>query len=303
MNIGYACLLIGVLNTNMKRCILKNASESKLLELIAYNLSSLNNIIEYNIMNHIKLFRISSDIIPFGSNRINQLYWWSVFEKQFTEIGNKIRENNMRVSMHPGQYTVLNSTNNNVVINSIADLDYHTRVLDCLGVSSKNKIVLHIGGIYNNKEEAKKRFIENYRRLDEKVKRRLVIENDDKSYNISDVIEIGRTLDIPVVFDNLHHRINPCIRQESEFYWITECKNTWKTKDGNQKIHYSQQNPLKNPGAHSESIDIDEFWEFYENLNREDIDIMLEVKDKNLSAIKCIRYVKDKKLGSDIVNK
>lgn len=290
MSIGYACQVIGVPNTNIKRCLIKNAMESRLLELTAYNLSSLNNIIEYNIKNNIRLFRISSDLIPFGSNEINNLSWWDIFQKQFLEIGDKIQVSNMRVSMHPGQYTVLNSLNDEVVEKSIADLNYHSKVLDCLGTGTNHKIVLHIGGIYNDKGHAKKRFIKNYERLDDTVKGRLVIENDDKSYNINDVIEIGTTLNIPVIFDNLHHKINSGEIVESEFYWINKCKKTWKSNDGKQKIHYSQQNPLKNPGAHSETINVGEFMNFYKKLDREDIDIMLEVKDKNISAVKCIHY-------------
>lgn len=292
MSIGYACHVIGVPNTNMRRCLLKNASESKLLEITSYNLSSFENIIEYNIQNHINLFRISSDLIPFGSSEINNLPWWSIFEDTLSRIGDKIQKSNIRVSMHPGQYTVLNSPNNDVVTKCIADLNYHAKVLDSLGTGTKSKIVLHIGGIYNNKNQAITRFLVNYQMLDDAVKSRLVIENDDKSYNISDVLDIGDCLNIPVIFDNLHHKINGNDKQVSEFYWVDKCKQTWKDKDGNQKIHYSQQNPLKNPGSHSESIEINEFLQFYEKVDRKDIDIMLEVKDKNLSAVKCISYLK-----------
>ncbi len=122
MNIGYACLTIGVPDTNYKNCMLKNANEEKLLELIAYNLNSLENVIDYNIKNNIKLFRISSDIIPFGSNPINNIKWWKVFSYKLSNIGEKIKNSGMRVSMHPGQYTVLNSPKEEVVKKAIKDL-------------------------------------------------------------------------------------------------------------------------------------------------------------------------------------
>ena len=124
--------------------------------------------------------------------------------------------------------------------------------------------------------------------MSDSVKQRLVIENDDKSYNINDVLEIGTKLKVPVIFDNLHNKINFYDKEKSDIYWINQCKRTWKEKDGFQKIHYSQQNPLKKTGSHSNTIKINEFINFYETLEREDIDIMLEVKDKNLSAVKCI---------------
>jgi len=288
MSIGYACLTIGVLNTNLKSCIAKNVDEEKLLDLILHNLNSLENIIDYNIKNNIKLFRISSDLIPFGSSPINTLSWERIFSSKFIEIGEKIRKSGMRVSMHPGQYTVINSPNAEVVNRAIDDLNYHTKVLDSLGVGSENKIVLHIGGVYNDKDNAIKRFINNYSLLGSNVKERLVIENDDKSYNIKDVLEIGINFKIPVIFDNLHNEINPYDKEKNDIYWINECKKTWKEKDGYQKIHYSQQNTLKKIGSHSNTIKINKFIDFYEKLGREDIDIMLEVKDKNLSAVKCI---------------
>ncbi|WP_077368202.1 UV DNA damage repair endonuclease UvsE [Anaerosalibacter sp. Marseille-P3206] len=300
MNIGYACLTVGVPDTDQKSCMLKNANKEKLLELISYNLNSLENIIDYNIKNKIKLFRISSDIIPFGSNPVNNLEWWDIFDSQFSRIGHKIKTSGMRVSMHPGQYTVLNSPKKEVVENAIEDLRYHTKILDTLGIGEDNKIVLHIGGVYNDKSQAIRRFISNYRELDDSVKRRLIIENDDKSYNISDVLEIGSIINVPVVFDNLHNQVNPFDKSKSDYYWIDKCKETWREKDGIQKIHYSQQNPLKKAGSHSSTIQINKFMSFYEGLERDDIDIMLEVKDKNLSAVKCINCTSSDKSIKDL---
>ncbi|MFT8351961.1 UV DNA damage repair endonuclease UvsE [Clostridium saccharoperbutylacetonicum] len=295
MKIGYACLTIGVLNANLKSCTAKSVNDEKLIEVTENNLKSLHNIIKYNIENNIKLFRISSDLIPFGSSPLNNLPWWDIFAEKFAEIGNEIRKNSIRVSMHPGQYTVLNSPSEDVVKRAMTDLNYHNKVLDCLGVSEESKIVLHIGGVYNDKKSAIRRFIDNYALLDNVVKQRLVIENDDKSYNINDVLEIGSKLNIPVIYDNLHNKINPYSKDKSEVYWINECKKTWKEKDGVQKMHYSQQDILKKPGSHSNTIEVVGFVEFYKGLERDDIDIMLEVKDKNLSAVKCINSISEDK--------
>ncbi len=294
MKIGYACLVVGVPDANFKKCTLKNASEAKLKDLITYNLNSLENIIDYNIKNDINLFRISSDLIPFGSSPINTILWQELFSYQLQRIGEKIKRSGMRVSMHPGQYTVLNSPNAEVVARAIDDLKYHTKVLDSLGVGSEHKIVLHIGGIYDDKGLATKRFVSHFKELDDTVKQRIVLENDDRLYNIADVLEIGMMLNAPVIFDNLHNEINTCNKQMSDAYWINECKKTWRENDGTQKIHYSQQDPLKKPGSHSNTIRINQFIDFYESIDRKDIDIMLEVKDKNLSAIKCINCISDR---------
>lgn len=288
MRIGYACKIIGVENTNTKSCTLINGSSERLTELSEFNIKALNNAIDYNIENNIKLFRISSDLIPFGSSEINQVRWWEIFSEDLSLIGQKIKESNMRVSVHPGQYTVLNSNNEDVVKRAVDDLLYHTRILDSLELNSNHKMVLHIGGAYGDKKVAIQRFMDNYIQLEDKVKKRLVIENDDKIYNIEEVLEIGIKLDIPVIFDNLHHDINHTENIREAKYWIDQCKNTWTNQDGPQKIHYSQQAKDKRTGSHSEFIAIEKFLDFYNKLERDDIDIMLEVKDKNLSCNKCI---------------
>lgn len=288
MSIGYACLSVGVPNTKLKSCIQANATDENLTELILNNLHSLNNIIDYNIKNDIKLFRISSDLIPFGSSPVNKLDWQQLFARQLAAIGEKVVQNGLRVSMHPGQYTVLNSPKSDVVVRAIADLQYHVAFLDAMGLCKKHKSVLHIGGVYGDKNAATERFIENFSLLDKNIKERLVIENDDKSYHIGNVLSIAEKIHIPVIYDNLHNRLNPCDGAKDDSYWIRLCKNTWTACDGVQKIHYSQQNETKKRGSHSETIKVSEFIDFYENVQGDSIDIMLEVKDKNLSAVKCI---------------
>lgn len=294
MKIGYACLTLGVLDTGFKSCIIKNATEENLINIIQHNLKSLEKIIDYNIENEIKMFRITSDLIPFGSNDINDIPWWEVFSQEFSNLGKKIKDGNIRISMHPGQYTVLNSPRKDVVVNAIKDLEYHNRVLTSLGTSRKSKIILHIGGVYGDKVGAIERFINNFQLLSSEVKERLVIENDDRSYNIDEVIKIGKELNIPVVYDNLHNEIKPFDSGKDDVYWINRSGETWKKEDGIQKIHYSQQNPDKRPGAHSTTIRIERFKDFIGKLDN-NIDIMLEVKDKNLSAVKCINLLSKEK--------
>ena len=287
MKIGYACLTVGVPNTDIKTCLLKNASAEKLTELIRHNLKVLENTIDYNIENEISLFRISSSVIPFGSSPVNRLSWWELFDDQLKQIGDKIMRSGMRVSMHPGQYTVLNALDEEIAKKAVADLNYHNCLLDSLGVGPESKIVLHVGGRYDDKKQAMQRFIRAYDHLSDAVKNRLIIENDDKNFTIGDVLEIASHLEIPVVFDTLHNQSNPCEENQSDVYWIDESRKTWQPKDGKQKIHYSQQHPEKKPGSHSDSIRIEEFMEFYDGLDGRKLDVMLEVKDKNLSAIKC----------------
>jgi len=296
MRIGYACLTVGVRDTNYKSCQLKNISEDKLNDLIDHNLHSLQRTLDYNLTNNILLFRISSDLIPFGSSPANTLRWWETFADPLSRIGSLIKSNGMRVSMHPGQYTVINSPRRDVVERAILDLEYHNQFLNSLELGTEHKIVLHVGGHYNNKKDSIQRFIEHYRNLSTEINNRLVLENDDVAFNISDVLDLGAKLNLPVVFDNLHHQINPCNSNKDIYGWIDDSSCTWAGKDGPPKIHYSQQNPGKKRGSHADYIRYREFMDFYEGLSRTGLDIMLEVKDKNLSAVKCINCTSANKI-------
>lgn len=301
MSIGYACLTKGVPEANYRTCRKKNATEENLKSLIEHNLTVLERMIDYNHQEGIELFRISSDIIPFGSDfSVNDLNWPHLFEPLFKSIGEKIERYGIRVSMHPGQYTVLNSPRKEVVDRAIDDLTYHTLFLDSLGVGPENKIILHVGGVYGDKESAVDRFADVYEQLDDRVKDRLIIENDDRSYTIEDVLSISRRTGAPVVYDNLHHRLNNDGALHTDSYWINQAKKTWRLKDGRTKVHYSQQQLNGREGAHSQFIRIDEFMDFYEDVKPCDVDIMLEVKDKNLSAVKCHLATTDEPKISDL---
>lgn len=293
MRIGYACLTVGVRDTALKSCTQKNATEDHLIDLIRHNLKVLKRMLEYDVEHGIRMMRISSDIIPFGSSPVNQLEWWQIFEAELKEIGDFILKEDIRVSMHPGQYTVLNSPDGEVVKRAIVDLEYHARFLDTLGVPASHKIILHIGGIYGNKPEAKERFKRVYKTLSDSIKRRLIIENDDRLYTISDVLELGEALEVPVVYDNLHNWVNPSDSNVPDRIWIDRAANTWRPIDGVPKIHYSQQAENKRLGAHTDTIYLDTFLNFIANLGDVKPDIMLEVKDKNLSALKCINTLSE----------
>lgn len=298
MRIGYACIALAVPESAQKTCTLKNATEERLLWLIGHNLDALERLIDYNIHNGIRLFRISSDLIPFGSSFTAALTWQEHFADKLTAIGAKIRRAGMRVSMHPGQYTVLNSPDASVAARAADDLRYHAGVLDGLGLGPEHKLILHLGGVYGDKKQAENRFLQHYLALEPNIKRRLVLENDDKLYHIGDVLDTAARAGIPVVFDNLHNAVNPAEERRSEPEWIRRCAETWRGADGVQKIHYAQQHADKKPGAHSETIRVEAFLEFDRQLPDSAVDIMLEVKDKNISALKCLNCLSDRGIGA-----
>ncbi|MDO4534301.1 MAG: UV DNA damage repair endonuclease UvsE [Clostridium perfringens] len=292
MEIGYACIPLTIKATTNRRLLLKDYNENTLKQLIGENLSDLKLILKENKKHNIKFFRIGSNIIPLASHKVNTFNWEEHFSSTLLDIGEYIKSNNIRVSMHAGHFTVLNSNDKDVVKNSINDLNYHCNFLNSLNIDYSHKIILHIGGLYGDKILAKKRFVENFKYLRQDLKNRIVIENDEKSFSLDDVLELSNILNIPVVYDNLH---NTCFGDNNyshkEIYSMV-CK-TWKTIDGNMKVHYSQQDLGKKLGSHSKTIFIDDFLKYYNEIKDFTPDIMLEVKDKDISAIKCINSLKE----------
>ncbi len=134
MNIGYAFLTVGVFGVKQRTCMIKNATPDILMSLIQSNLAALDKIIDYNIKNNIRLFRISSDIIPFGSHPINTLKWWEILGNQLKEIGKKALCGGIRLSMHPGQYTVLNFTEQSSVRTGSGRFEISCYVFGCTGI-------------------------------------------------------------------------------------------------------------------------------------------------------------------------
>lgn len=292
--IGFACKIVGEPYIKMRSCIFRNANAENLTEISNHNLICLERMVDYCANNQIQLMRIGSDIIPFASHKDVVFNWKSIFASRLIKIGEMIKQNGLRVSMHPGQYTVLNSPHENVVTDSVRDINWHVDFLDVLNVDYSSKIVLHIGGIYGDKTASISRFINNLLQLPENIKKRVVLENDEKNYNIEDIIDICTELNVPAVFDVFHHELlPPKDNKKNILYWMNEAKKTWKSEDGRQKIHYSQQKINGNRGSHSETIDVEQFMKFYKTISHLDLDIMLEVKDKNISALNCMRAISD----------
>jgi len=288
MRIGYPCINRTIECTTNSTFRLKSYSETRLKQTVKNNLDCLRRILQFNLEHKLFFFRISSDIIPFASHPINTFNWQKYFQQDFEEIGEFITKNRIRISMHPDQFTLINSIEYAIFERSKKELEYHAQMLDLMKLDSSAKIQIHVGGAYGNKKKSIERFIERFSVLDDSTTRRLVIENDDKLYNLNDCLAINGQTQIPILFDNFHHKINNSGNQiiEEIFQIITK---TWnKETDGIPMVDYSSQEPNGLPRQHSETISIDDFDLFLKQTKLFDFDIMLEIKDKEKSAIKAI---------------
>ena len=207
-HVGYACINRTLDLTTGHTLRLANLERERIAEVIATNLDNLERILEWNVEHGICFFRISSSVIPFASHAEFTWPWRRRFSSRLDDIRKMADRHQLRLSMHPGQYTVLNSTKPEVVDRAVAELDYHASFLEAV-TPDGGDIVVHVGGAYGDKETSIARFAEHFDRLSASARRQLVVENDDTIYTVDDVLDLSRRIECPVVFDIFHHRCNP----------------------------------------------------------------------------------------------
>jgi UV DNA damage endonuclease len=294
MKIGYPCINNSILRICPSTFRLASYSESKLIQTVRGNLAHLKQILYYNVNHALLFFRVSSDLIPFASHPICKLNWVELFHSEFEQIGVFIRKHSIRVSMHPDQFVILNSPNSAIIRSSISELKYHCKVLDAMQLDETAKVQIHVGGVYGNKIEALARFISTYNTLDNAIKRRLIIENDDHLYHLEDCLELNRQIGIPIVFDSFHHEL--LSNGDSLKLAIGKAASTWdKDRDGLPIVDYSspyignyENSTKRRMGKHAEKIDAASFKKFLKETKGLDFDVMLEIKDKEKSALKAL---------------
>jgi UV DNA damage endonuclease len=283
IRIGYVCINTE-LPTASKTFRLAGYTEKRMLEVARSNLTALQNILKWNLEHAITLFRITSGLIPFGSSYVNSGSWKTELKAEFAHIGAFARRYAMRFSMHPGQYTVLNSPDLNIYHRAIDDLEYHTAVLDLMELDSSHIIIIHGGGAYGNKGKYLALLKERITELPDHIKKRLALENDEKAYTAEEILSVCMQTGVAGIVDNLHHKVLPSFKGLGNREVIEQFSATWSGR--RQKVHYSDQDPEKGNGAHSVSVNIKNFGNYLREIRGLELDIMLEVKDKQNSLLK-----------------
>lgn len=271
----------------------KNYTVDKLLKITNSNLDSLKEIMIYNARNNYHFYRLTSKLVPLATHDKVTFDYIKPLINKYKEIGKIIKKNNVRVDTHPDQYAVLNSMDKKIVKNTMEILEYHYKILKALGIN-KPIIILHVGSMAGGKKASITRFINNFNKLPNHIQRCIAVENDDKVYNVKDVLELCNKLNLPMVLDYHHFMCNNDGENIEEY--LPKILNTWKNI--NPKFHFSSpKSKLKKEfRSHHDYINSDDFIKFIELLKpyNKDIDIMLEAKAKDDALSRLVRELKYK---------
>lgn len=296
-NIGYCCLSIGInkgkskkdqimVNRGMIRKTFDTKGLNYVSELIILNLIDTLKVLKYNAENNIPIYRMSSDSFPWlTSYEFNDLPKINTIKKLLLDIGNYIKENNMRCGFHPSPFNVLASENKSVVQKTIDELNKHSELMDLMGLDQTTfySINIHINTTKPTREEAAKRFCKEFQNLSESCKKRLVVENDDSpnQYSVKMLYDLVYTkIGIPITVDSLHYKCHP-----DNMTWEDTLRlgtSTWKVKP---LVHHSSSAKLHEDGKAKLIAHADFLYEKFESFDI-DVDIELECKQKDIALFK-----------------
>ena len=289
--VGYCCINKTLNKQDIKtgRTMRKATFQEKGLryasELALQNVKDLLTIINWNVDNNIKVFRVGSGIFPWGTEyELESLPDFTEIKQYLQMCGAVASNTGQRLSAHPDHFVKLGSAKDSVVENSIKDLELHSQLFDLMGLETSpyNPLNIHVGMNYS--EEVVERWIESYHKLSDNCKSRLVVENDDKAsaFSVRQLFEdIYNRIGIPITFDYFHHEFHPDLLSSNEAAHLAA--STWPSKI-TPLFHYSESKNLNenvsgNPRAHSDYVfsKIDDY-----GLT---LDIDLEAKAKELALL------------------
>ena len=272
---------------------------------LRHSLERLRAILDYVDANDIRMYRVATALAPYASHPTLTQFHGQVDEcvEELEVVGQLVRERDIRLSSHPGQYTVLNSTDVGVQAAAAAELEVQAALFDAMGLGPEAVVVLHVGGAAGGIAEASDRFLAGFELLSDAARRRLVIENDDRSFGTLDVVRLAERAGLRVIWDVLHHHCHdPAGMSDREA--IEAALATWP-RDATPKIHYSsprldtetrklkrgrrveQQIVLPQLRAHADLIDPIGFERFMLDVGGErDFDVMFEAKAKDLAVLR-----------------
>lgn len=235
----------------------------------------------------IRMWRLSSDLAPFATHPERPQFHDQTtrYAAELQMFGEEIRARGIRTSLHPSQYILLSSPSDEVTARSVADLIIQAELLDGMGAGPEAVIILHVGGKYDDPDAAAARVVARIGELPEAVRRRLVLENDDRVWSAPEALAVCQAAGVPMVFDFHHHR---CLNPEGidARVMCAQALATWP--DGvRPKVHLSTGRDRADDRAHAEGIADRDWIECAEVLEAIgiDCDVMIEAKAKEHAVL------------------
>jgi UV DNA damage endonuclease len=308
MRIGFAVKVLG--EGGIKECDARRWQSNPHLRC---SLEMIDQVLDYCHRHGLNMYRMSSDLAPYLTHPDLPQFHNQLDEAQseLEALGAKARQYDIRLSLHPSQYIVLNAADETVAEKSIRDLNAQAEILERMGLDNNAVVVTHVGGAYGDKTAGRERFARRYDALPETTRRRLVLENDDVTFTVWDVLDVHRMCGIRCVFDNLHHLCNNGTEANGTRLTLREALSrmlaTWP-EHHTPKIHYSSprteavEPPAPTKGksakpsptpiapplrAHADFVNPFEFLYFLEKAQGlREFDVMVESKCKDLAVLK-----------------
>jgi UV DNA damage endonuclease len=280
------------------------------------SLRALRGILDYLDAHDVRMYRMVTALAPYASHPDLPQFHGQVEEcaTELAAIGQLARDRHIRLSSHPGQYTVLNSEREDTVRAAIAELEVQASLFDAMGLGPESRALIHVGGTAGGEAAATDRFVAGFARLSERAQARLAVENDDRSFGVSAVVDLARRTGIPVIWDVLHHHCHdPDGIPDADALGMA--LDTWppgvvpkihyssprldmemrKRKDGRRTVEQPWLPPLR---AHADLIDPLAFEAFLTRDSRgRDFDVMLEAKAKDLALLRLRDQLTDRGLA------
>ena len=294
-HLGYACINL-TLGTKSRTIRLANLRTEKLIPVITQNLQSIHDMIRWNAEHEVHFLRVSSDVIPFATKPEFPFDWAEAYDWLFKDIRREVKRTGQRVTAHPGQYTVINSNKPHVVEESIRELDHQARFLRLID-PVQGTLTLHVGGAYGDKPSAVDRFAENFERLSDDAQRMLILENDDTTYHLDDVLALCERIDVPLVFDYFHHLCHHTGDDPHDGLdeKLERVVRTWNGRV--PKLHLSSaRSDGSAPTAHADYVrpeDLDALLAVMDGVGGDEpYDVMIEAKAKERATVTLQEYVR-----------
>jgi len=294
--LGYCCINLTIgkqytTNRSMRKATFESKGLDYVSEITLKNVKDIIPILEWNRLNGIFVYRMSSCIVPW-QDRINleDLKDYKEISAELKKAGDFAKFWNMRLSFHPGAFTLLSSTKERVVKSAIAELEMHGKVMDLMGLPQTHyaHINIHIGAASCGKHVAMDRFADNFKLLSKSVQSRLVVENDDRPsmYAVSDLKYLYDKIGTPITFDFFHHECQQDpMSQESAFKLAA---STWPNGIA-PSVHYSESKRLHENDTKIKVVAHSDYINSLPNTYGIDVDVEVECKKKELAILKFIK--------------